>query len=112
MGGDLAIIRSADDDKFILDLIENQATVNFWGTWLGLRRDTNDSTFYWVDGTPLKKGNYQNWALLEPNNNGGNENCVTKIGKGSHAKGLWNDLDCAYTGEYTRPVVLCQKGVA
>ena len=110
MGGDLAIIKSADDDKFIFDLIKKQPTVTFWGAWLGLQRKQADSKFYWVDGTPLE-GNYQNWAGGEPNNSRGNENCVTMVGKGNDGKGEWNDLNCAYTGGHTRPVVLCQKSV-
>lgn len=107
MGGDLAVIRSADDDSFIFDLIKKQDTVTFWGAWLGLQRNA-DGNLVWVDGTPLE-GNFQNFAGGEPNNVGGKENCVTMYGTGNYGKGRWNDLPCVYKGRLSKPVILCQK---
>ena len=73
-GGDLAIIRSAQENDFILDLLMKQTTVNENGTWIGLQKDDAGSLFYWTDGTPLA-GQYQNWDTRKPDNAGGQEKC-------------------------------------
>ena len=41
MDGDLPIIKSATEDKFVFELIRNSETVTILGTWLGLERDKN-----------------------------------------------------------------------
>ena len=89
MGGDLVIIRSAQENDFIFELVEKLNKV--FGVWLGLQRKA-DSKFYWIDDTPVE-GNYQNWNLGEPNDNGGIEDCGHMYGKGSSA-GKWNDSPC------------------
>jgi len=106
LAADLAIIRSATENKFIFDLMKKQQTVTDKGAWLGLYRKA-DNKFYWIDDTPLK-GQYSAWASGEPNNN--NEECGNMFGKGSRAGG-WNDLRCSLGGKYSAsaPVVLCQK---
>jgi len=111
MGGDLPIIKSAEVDKFIIDLIRKQDYITMFGAWIGLEKNHDDSLFYWIDGTPLA-GQYQNWAKNEPNNNGGNEYCASYIfSYKSHPVEdvQWNDLDCAYPGGYGKPVTVCQK---
>ena len=111
MGGDLAVISSDSDNKFIYDLLTNQNTVTDLGAWIGLQKKTSDSPFYWIDGSPIW-GKYTGWAKSQPDNKGGQENCVNMIGKGLDAGG-WNDLDCdvrscAWSDV---PVVLCQKPI-
>ena len=49
LGGDLAIIRSQDENNFMRDLVMNQQTIQGWGAWLVLTRKTNN----WTDDTPL-----------------------------------------------------------
>ena len=54
LGGDLAIIRSQDENNFTLDLVMKQKQVTFWGAWLGLHRNPSaGDQFYWIDDTPL-----------------------------------------------------------
>ena len=71
LGGDLAIIRTQDENSFIHDLMKKE---NFpdWSVWLGLYRKADDM-FYWIDDTPLA-GRYSTWRSGEPNFN--YEKCV------------------------------------
>jgi len=103
MGGDLVIIRSAQENDFIFDLVKklNKGV----GVWLGLQRKA-DSKFYWIDDTPVE-GHYQNWAQGEPNDHGGREDCGHMYGKGS-AAGKWNDSPCDWE---VVPSVVCQKSM-
>ncbi|XP_022799053.1 perlucin-like protein [Stylophora pistillata] len=104
LGGDLAVIKSADENKFIFDLVKKQKTVTTCGVWLGLNRKA-DNKFYWVDGTP-EAGQYSAWASGEPNSV--SEKCGHMYGTGSR-QGKWNDLPCQISYSSHTPVVLCQK---
>ena len=113
MDGDLPIIKSATEDKFVFELIRNSETVTTLGTWLGLERDKNKSkSFHWIDSSPLE-GGFKNWFYNEPNNQGGNEDCVHMYGKragNSTRPGKWNDYPCScYNKLQNCPVILCQK---
>ncbi|XP_078349582.1 neurocan core protein-like isoform X2 [Oculina patagonica] len=106
LGGDLAIIRSADENTFIFELIKKQKTVTAWGAWLGLYRKAYNE-FYWVDDSSLA-GQYSAWASGEPSSAA--ETCTHIYGTGG-SPGKWNDLTCEKnqaTLQYS-PVVLCQK---
>ncbi len=106
LGGDLAIIRSEDENNFITDLVMKQQPVPDLGAWIGLYRK-NDTKFYWIDDTPLE-GQYSAWASGEPN--GLHTKCVhtltalIKLGK-------WNDNYCGLPegNRHGVPVILCQK---
>lgn len=103
LSGDLAIIRSPEENNFILELITKQQKVTYYGAWLGLyrKRASAGDEFYWIDDTPLA-GHFSAWANGEPNNL--NEKCVHMIAS-SQKQGRWNDIPC----EGKSPVVLCQK---
>ena len=110
MGGDLPIIKSAEEDAFLLDLMNNQTTVTKFGGWIGLVRKAADSEFYWIDDTPLEgQEQYTAWSRREPNNLGGNEDCANKYANIHDRK--WNDFPCEFEANHqeTAPVVLCQK---
>ena len=106
LGGDLAIIRSQDENNFVRDLMQKQ-TGQDWGAWIGLYRNASDNMFYWIDGTPLA-GQYSAWAKGEPKYS--TDYCVhmynvlDKLGK-------WNDFKCNLDKAFKleAPVVLCQK---
>ena len=104
LGGDLAIIRSQDENNFITDLVRNKVTGQSWGAWIGLHKDA-DGMFYWIDGTPLT-GQYSAWASGEPNFV--YHKCVhTAI----YREGKWNDNTCSFpeSSRSNAPIVLCQK---
>ena len=112
LGGDLAIVRSSDENDFIFDLVKKQKTVAHLGVWLGSIRKA-DYKFYWIDDTPLE-GQFSEWTSGEPNNHQGNglgdENCVNMFGTGVR-QGKWNDLWCNLKEWQLKnaPTVLCQK---
>lgn len=60
----------------------------FWHVWLGATDAASEGTFVWsATGEPLT---YSNWYQGEPNDYGGDEDCVLAfVGQGS-----WNDVPC------------------
>ena len=54
LGGDLAIIRTAEENNFIFGLVKKQTTITDMGVWLGFKREL-DNKFYWIDDTPLTR---------------------------------------------------------
>ena len=105
LGGDLAIIKSENQNDFIFNLIQSQNTFTKWGAWIGMERKS-DGKFYWIDNTPAE-GSYSIWSGGEPNNHGGSENCVQMYGNDALAK-KWNDLPCE-VGFNDAPVIVCQR---
>ncbi|CAH3131590.1 unnamed protein product, partial [Porites lobata] len=108
LGGDLAIIKSTDENNFVFTLLKKQKTITDWGVWLGFVRKA-DNKFYWIDDTPLAKG-YTAWASRQPDNSGGNEKCGNMFGSIKGVGGKWNDLPCDVTRYWKyAPVILCKK---
>lgn len=77
----------------IQSLAENQCLINDLNSknqggviWIGFNDENVEGVFEWYDGSPVT---YTNWAPGEPNNSGGNEDCVQIYPNGS-----WNDLPC------------------
>ena len=102
----MAVITSAEENEFVYELVMEKETVTETKAWIGLKRNTDDSKWYWVDGTPLE-GQYENWGEGEPNNLIGNENCAHFFGQ----PGKWNDAPCEMTGYWApkSPTILCEK---
>ena len=99
------MIRTADEKKFIWNLISRQPTVAEYGAWLGLLRKS-DLKFYWIDGTPLERW-YSEWKSGQPDNARYAENCGNIV-----QEGKWNDLRCdSYKDVYRSPVILCQRPI-
>ena len=107
LGGDLAIIKSENQNNFIFNLIQSQNTFTKWGAWIGMERKS-DGKFYWIDNTPVE-GSYSIWAGGEPNNAGGSENCVQMYGNDRLGK-TWNDFSCE-VGVNNAPVIVCQRAM-
>ena len=108
LGGDLAIIRSEDENNFIIDILNKQQRIQDWGAWIGLYRSKDDNMFYWIDDTPLA-GQYSAWASGKPDSQ--DEKCANIFITGSsRKKGNWDDLTCALpeASKPKSPVVLCQ----
>jgi hypothetical protein len=89
IGGTLAIIKNADEQKWVFSTFNAYDGVNHVGIWIGLHRTTLGGPFAWVTGATL---DYTNWNQGEPNNVGGIENCVHMCSGDSTAPGTWNDL--------------------
>nr|XP_026695775.1 macrophage mannose receptor 1-like [Ciona intestinalis] len=106
MNATLARIKTKQVQDFVLEKIKlfNQASGYYY---IGLTRiDASSTGFQWNDGTVVTSG-YTNWRSGEPNNWGGNENCVvlyyTFIYKD---RDKWNDAPCSWTERY-----ICERRV-
>ncbi|PIK57790.1 putative lactose-binding lectin l-2-like [Apostichopus japonicus] len=88
-------INSIADNHFVADIVAGGQRA-----WIGAVRVVNE--FYWV-----RKGvatTFDNWKPKEPNNKGGNENCI-EINRGPPGK--WNDLPCT-----RKRAGVCQYNIA
>ena len=113
LGADLPIISSADENKFIGDLVFKQATLTWGGAWIGIQRKQADNKLYWIDGTPVA-GGYTSWSRGNP---GETEECGHIMGKAGsagwkHQEKMWNDVPCTLTNSRSAwPVILCEKSL-
>jgi len=65
------------------------------GLWLGATDVGHEGTFIWQSsGKPLS---FTNWFYLNPNNWGGNENCLQQ----NFVDFKWNDVQCDQSGQIT-----------
>jgi hypothetical protein len=85
LGGTLAVIKNADQQKWVFSTFENYDGRNRGGLWIGLRRTRLGGPFSWVTDEKL---NYLNWLQGQPDNTGGYELCAHMEGD----SGMWNDL--------------------
>ncbi len=78
------IIESASENKFITE-------AGLPMLWIGLTDKETEGTFLWVNG---ESPTTTFWYTNEPNNAGGNEDCVGLLTSGEKA-GTWNDFPCS-----------------
>lgn len=82
-GFDLARVDSAAENNHLTaQLVSPQRA------WIGLNDIATEGTWRWADGGQL--GAYTSWDPGQPDNAGGNEDCVFMY----HTSGLWADLSC------------------
>lgn len=96
--GELVIIHSQEIQSFIITKMKQ---VNF-EVYIGLSDITDNQRFRWVDGTAV---DYTNWDGREPNESGGEEDCVEMLWK-NEAVGRWNDIPCDTISGY-----MCQRNI-
>ena len=80
MGGHLATITSAEENKAVSSLMENAADI---GYWMGASDAKSEGTWVWETG---EKFSYTNWDKNEPNNDSEVEHYLMM-----YPSGLWND---------------------
>ncbi|XP_019614325.1 PREDICTED: C-type lectin domain family 4 member K-like [Branchiostoma belcheri] len=84
-GGTLAMPRDAETDAFLISLHDSVGD----GFWFGLHDQCEEGRFEWLDGSVL--GSYSSWGQKQPDNFGGNEDCVIYS---SVWKDKWDDAMC------------------
>lgn len=84
LGANLISIQSMAENSCIINALNSKG---YGGViWIGLNDEAVEGVFEWYDQSPVT---FTNWAPGEPNNLGGNEDCVQ-----IYPDGLWNDLPC------------------
>ena len=96
LGATLPIIKSAEENAFLLSLTEGKGDPR-----LGMVATKSDRVFEWLDGTAVAD-TFSAWLTGEPNNKDGVENCAQLYVSGG-GKGKWNDELCK-----TSRVIVCQ----
>ena len=99
-GGELVKINSAEENEFVLKLVNQQAP-SLRHVWIGLKWNDVVQRFLWSDlSTPV----YKNWAPNEPNGRS-QEPCGIMYTRGQNGLvGYWNDGNCAVLGS-----VVCKR---
>nr|XP_048285021.1 CD209 antigen isoform X1 [Myodes glareolus] len=92
VGAQLVVIKSDEEQNFL-----QQTSKTRGYTWMGLIDINNESTWHWVDGSPLTLSFMKYWNKGEPNNLG-EEDCAEFRGDG------WNDTKC-----YNKKFWICKK---
>ena len=90
LNGDLASIRSKEEQDRINTAVNQYRVKSFW---IGANDMKREGRFEWSDGSPFS---FTNWWAREPNNRGsrGQEDCVHL--KSSRYRRKWNDLACSF----------------
>ncbi|KAK2562543.1 Versican core protein, partial [Acropora cervicornis] len=104
LGADLVVIKSETENHFIY----NDVYVKKGGSgilWIGMKRNTRDQKFYWIDGSPASYSDryYTNWYPGQP---GHSEDCgeILTCCANAHLE-KWNDRHCSSLASF----VLCEK---
>ncbi|MCK6508079.1 hypothetical protein L6R53_32725 [Myxococcota bacterium] len=93
----LATLSSADEDTWVDGQADARSTEKWW---LGGNDSTTEGTWAWVDGSDWV---YENWHADEPNDSGGNEDCLQH---NRYTDGVWNDEPCTSTFRF-----VCESGL-
>jgi hypothetical protein len=85
-GATLVTIGSKEEDSWLEGTAVGIAPIPWW---IGFNDRTTEKSWVWVAGTA---SGYLHWAMGQPNNHDGNEDCAALNGS-APAEG-WNDLPC------------------
>ena len=102
MGGQLAVVKSQEENRFLTSLIQGAGLAN---AWLGATDEVVEGRWVWVDGSEMR---YNAWDVKQkqPNNSGGGglkEHCLILMSP----SGLWWDL-FGEAGHGWKPGYVCQ----
>jgi hypothetical protein len=100
VNGYLATITSAAENQFVDGLSLRWFSIDVLGVltgeraWIGANDQASEGTFVWAGGPEAGQnisGIYANWFAGEPNDAGGNEDCVVIYPRDD---GRWEDNGC------------------
>ncbi|KAG1955843.1 CD209 antigen [Pimephales promelas] len=95
-GADLVIINTEEKQSFITSLFKDV----WFSAWIGLSDSETEGIMKWVDNSHLNQGF---WYRGEPNNFGGDEDCI-ELHPGRDPVNNWNDAPC-----YANLRCICEK---
>ena len=87
-GGGLAMVKTPEEQQEVHDIASHYQLSRFW---LGASDQTIEGHWLWWDGTRL---DYRNFSQRQPNNLGGNEDCLEMWISFRNGRGVWNDNPC------------------
>ncbi|CAL8382004.1 unnamed protein product [Boreogadus saida] len=87
LGGHLVSIHSTGENNFIVMMVESFDPLK-GPHWIGFFDVIEEGTWMWIDGSP---NDFTSWRPNEPNNVGGNEDCVAF----DSTQPGWNDWRCS-----------------
>lgn len=90
LGSNLVAIHSREENNFARLLVSADS-------WLGGNDLDSEGSWAWEDREDW--GGFLSWSLAEPNNSGGNEDCVVMTSSDN-----WNDIPCTVLRSY-----VCKK---
>ncbi|VDI36175.1 C-type lectin domain family 4 member E [Mytilus galloprovincialis] len=101
----LATVDDAKTQQFLTDLM---IKINSIGMYIGLNDLVTEGTFHWVANG--KQATYFNWGPTQPNNRGGNENCVAmRVDPVIGFNYSWTDGPCTVPTTYICEMVLYEN---
>uniref|UniRef100_A0A1A8J317 C-type lectin domain-containing protein n=1 Tax=Nothobranchius kuhntae TaxID=321403 RepID=A0A1A8J317_NOTKU len=97
LGADLVKIDSREEQEFLVGKVKAKMEFPEDKFWIGLTDSENESSWIWVDGSPLNT-NLTFWSKSEPDNweqkNPLGEDCVRMGEKGAEDLKCWFDQSC------------------
>ena len=107
LGGNLVIIDSAEENKFVADLLEKAA----WReTWIGITDEAKEGQWLTVTGQSATFTNWGNWGQPEPCNSGGREHYARLSNRGLQQQRIdprWTDQQDTADWEF-EPGYVCE----
>uniref|UniRef100_A0A8W8NZ14 C-type lectin domain-containing protein n=1 Tax=Magallana gigas TaxID=29159 RepID=A0A8W8NZ14_MAGGI len=91
IGANLVEIESPEEEDFIQSLVFNLTE----SVWLGATDIAEEGT--WLSAEKNTTLTYENWYPGQPNNNDGNQNCLSLYEPFNHT---WCDEDCSELYQY------------
>ncbi|XP_063446638.1 perlucin-like protein [Mytilus trossulus] len=102
----LATVDDAKTQQFLTDLM---IKINSIGMYIGLNDLVTEGEFHWIANG--KQATYFNWGPTQPNNRGGNENCVAmRVDPVIGFNYSWTDGPCTVPTTYICEMVAADIG--
>ena len=100
--GQLVTVDDAEENEWL----RQKFTDNFSGNsiWLSANDRRNEGQWYWQTHCPVI--GYKNWSPGEPDNKGGNQNCMYL----RYSDGKWDDWSCSKKLHFACEVILLRWG--
>ena len=100
-GGHLASVNTPAIQEYVLDELTRRGLDI---AWFGGNDIEEEGVWKWTDSTPWE---FTDWAPSEPNNYGGQEDCLEQHWEGLEL--IWNDRPCTYNVPFVCSKNICSE---